>query len=181
MPENSLDVEVEIDAALRELREDRDALEDGAERALNQLTVLAEGAMKAEAPEGAGVSTHLRDTIRTTDKRGLKKEVMPHKRTSDGWLLHRAIVGNPATPRYGGAKPPVWPGSGGDAQGPLAEWARAKLGDRNAAWAIRESIFQSGQASFPNKFIGRSRREWEGQVERIAGRAIENALGSGGA
>lgn len=177
MPENSLDVEVDIGGAIRDLESAADAVETGAKDALDQLAVLAESAMKAEAPEGAGTpGVHMRSTIRTsTERGGLKKIVKPHKRTSEGWLLHRAIVGTPLTPSYNSQKPPVW-SVDGEAQGPLAEWAAAKLGDRNAAWALRESIFESGHATIPNRFIDRSVREWESQADRVADRAIGRAI-----
>lgn len=175
----SIDLELEADEAVAGVRRASENLDEGARDAVDQLTVLAEGAMKAEAPEGAGMpDVHMRSTITTTteDSEGLRKVVMPRKRTGEGWLLHRAIVGTPSTPSYGDAKPPVWPGPSGDAQGPLAEWADAKVGDRNAAWAIANSIADSGHASFPNPFIDRSVRQWRTQVEDIAGSAIADAV-----
>jgi hypothetical protein len=69
-----------------------------------------------------------------------------------------------------------WPGPGGAAQGPLAEWADAKLGDRSAAWAVQQSLVADGPERLPNRFIDRSVREWEGQVERVANRVIEGAI-----
>jgi len=93
-------------------------------------------------------------------------------------LLVRAVVGNPTTPTYTDKAPPVWiDRPGGDAQGPIAQWADAKLGDQNAAWAIAENIKQRGQVSFPNPFVRDSYRQWRSQIEQVATEAVADELG----
>lgn len=177
----SIRLDVDVASAIESLEDTQSDIKGGGEDAVEQLAILAEQHMKAEAPEGAGIpDVHMRSTIRPEyQDDGRVAEIQPHKRTDEGWLLHKAIVGNPSVPRFSsGKKPPVWV-EGGEAQGPLAEWADAKLNDRNAAWAIRESIAESGHATFPNKFIDRSVAKWRTSVNRIADRAISDALGSG--
>lgn len=181
MPNASISLDVDVGGALEALENEQTNIKVGGEDAVQQLAILAERHMKAEAPEGAGIpDVHMRSTIRPEfSDDGRVAEIKPHKRTDEGWLLHKAIVGNPSTPTFdSGSKPPVW-SEGGEAQGPLAEWADAKLNDRNAAWAVRESIAESGHSSFPNKFIDRSVGKWRSSVNRIADRAISDALGSG--
>jgi len=51
------------------------------------------------------------------------------------------------------------------------------LGDPQAGWAVRESIFQSGHDSFPDRFVDRSVNEWESEAERVAGEAVRDAFG----
>lgn len=173
----SVDMDLNLKEAVQTMEESADLTRDGAKQAVKQLAVLAEGAMKEEAPAGAGTDVHMRETIRTNFSRGqLRAEVKPHKRTRDGYPLHRLIVGSPKTPTYSDEKPPVWVGSGGRAQGPLAEWAEAKFGDRSAAWALRESIHPGGQETFPNLFINRSRRDWEGRTEDVVSENVRDAL-----
>lgn len=174
----AVNMDVNLKEAVRTLEAASDLTRDGAERAIKQLAVLAEGSMREEAPVGAGTDTHMRDTIRTDFSRnGLRAEVKPHKRTSEGWPLHHAIVGaKDGPPTYDDEKPPVWVGSGGRAQGPLAEWAEAKFGDRSAAWALRESIYPEGQETFPNLFINRSMRDWQGRTENVVGENVRSAL-----
>lgn len=170
MPDNSIEIDLDDEDAERVVDAWEQALGRGGSRAVQALTVLAEKHMKAEAPEGAGFNPpSLRDSVDTKPEgRSTQKVVMPFKRTSAGWLLVRAVVGNPSTPSYTDEKPPV---------GPLMRWARAKLGDEDAAWAIRESIFQTGHDSFPNPFVDRSERAWEDETEAIAGQAVREALG----
>lgn len=165
-----IQIEIDADAAERAAAEWKRDVDTAGKRAVRALAVLAEGPMKAEAPEGAGLNPpHLRDSIDTKPS-GLTKSkvVMPFKRTQEGWLLVRAIVGDPSAPTYTDERPPP---------GPLLEWARAKLDDRDAGWAVRESIFQSGHKTLPNEFVERSIDEWENQVERVAGQAVRDALG----
>ena len=177
--------EFSVDVDLDDAREAASAWEravgEGGRDAVSQLSVLAEGAMKRNAPEGAGLpNVHLRNTIQALPEgRTLQKTIMPHKRTQEGWLLVRAIVGNPSVPRYTTNAPPVWiDREGGDAQGPLAQWADAKLGDQNAAWAVAQSIKDRGsQLTFPNPFVRDSFRQWRSEVDSIAGDAVEDALG----
>jgi len=174
MAGNSLQIEFDDEAAQRAVDHWQRIVGSGARDAVDQISTLAESTMKAEAPEGVGIpDVNMRTTIKseTTSRDPYRKVIMPHKRTERGWLLHRAIVGNPSVPTYSDEKPPVEP---------LMEWAGAKLGDPSAAWAIRESIYQDGHDSFPNPFIDRSFREWRSQVDRIAGDAVEQAFRTGG-
>lgn len=173
------DINVSVDT--RQAREQVDdwveSLSIGREKALDRLQVLAEGSMKEEAPAGAGTpDVHMRNTIET-DKETGKRVTMPRKRTPEGWLLHRAVVGNPSTPTYSDSKPPVWTGAGGDAQGRLAEWTRAKLGSRQAAFAVANKIKERGtQETFPNPFIERSVDAWISDVEKVATDKVAEAL-----
>lgn len=164
-----IEIEVDADSAAAAAERWEEQAEEGGMRAVRAITVLAEGPMKAEAPEGAGKNPpSLRDSIDTKPE-GLTREkrVMPFKRTNEGWLLVRAVVGNPSTPTYRDERPPP---------GPLLEWARAKLGDASAGWAIRESIYKDGHESFPNRFVDRSIKEWENTVEQVAGKAVQGAF-----
>lgn len=170
MPENSIQIEVDAVDAKRVVNAWKRAVGTGGVDAVTALTVLAENAMRREAPEGAGKNNpSLRDSIDTKPEgRAKRKEVMPYKRTREGWLLVRAIVGQPSAPSYTDERPPP---------GPILEWARAKLGDEQAGWAVRESIFQSGHESFPDRFVDRSMNEWETTVEDVAGEAVRDAFG----
>jgi hypothetical protein len=167
------DIEIDVNAknAQKTVEDWADATDDGAKRAVSAIAVLAESAMKAEAPEGAGFNNpSLRDSIKTKPPESTKtknKRVVPTKRTGEGWLLVRAIVGQPSTPTYTDKRPPP---------GPLIDWARAKLGDPSAGWAIRESIYQDGHESFPDRFVDRSVAVWENEVEQVAGDAVKQAL-----
>jgi len=167
---NSIEVEVDVEAAKRAAETWENDVGRAGKRAVRALTVLAESHMKAEAPEGTGRNNpSLRDSIDTKPESLSKAaRVQPFKRTREGWLLVRAIVGNPSTPTYTDERPPP---------GPLLEWARQKLGDAQAGWAIRESIYQSGHDTFPNRFVDRSMDDWETEVEEIAGEAVREALG----
>lgn len=166
-----IEITVDADAAERAARDWKDDVDDGAKRAVSAIATLAESHMKREAPEGAGFNApSLRDSVTTKppeSTRTKNKRVYPTKRTREGWLLVRAIVGNPSTPTYTDDKPPA---------GPLIDWARAKLGDPSAGWAIREKIFQRGHATFPNEFVDRSIEQWDNQVERVAGNAVREAF-----
>lgn len=169
MPSNTIELEVNEDTAEQVVEAWERAVGEGGVDAVGALTVLAESAMKREAPEGAGFNNpSLRDSIDTKPDSGARRVVMPFKRTREGWLLVRAIVGDPSTPEYDDERPPP---------GPILEWARAKLGDESAGWAVRESIYQSGHDSFPDRFVDRSITEWENNAEEIAGEAVRDALG----
>lgn len=174
-------VDVDLDDATRAADAWERAVGSGGKSAVSQLSVLAEGAMKQNAPEGAGIpNVHMRNTIQALPEgRTLQKTIMPHKRTQEGWLLVRAVVGNPSTPTYTTEAPPVWiDREGGDAQGPLAQWADAKLGDQNAAWAVANAIKERGtQLTFPNPFVRDSFLQWRSEVDDIANSAVEDALG----
>lgn len=168
MPSNSIEIDVDDEDAERIVQAWKDAVGQGGVDAVGALTVLAERSMKREAPEGAGFNNpSLRDSIDTKPDTGARRVVMPFKRTREGWLLVRAIVGQPDTPSYSDERPPP---------GPILDWARAKLGDRSAGWAVRESIYQSGHDSFPNPFVDRSMNEWENTAEQVAGEAVRDAL-----
>lgn len=181
MAVDDFQVEIDAEAGQQAVEAWQDAMREGGKDAVSQLSVLAESAMKQHAPEGVGIpETHMRTTIQALpETRSVQKTVMPLKRTDEGWLLVRAIVGNPSTPTYTRKRPPVWIDTpGGDAQGPLAQWADAKLGDQNAAWAIANKIQARGsQATFPNPFVRDSYRQWQTQVGQVATDAVEDALG----
>jgi hypothetical protein len=177
MPRTEIDVDVDVADAVAVIEAIADEVDAAGAEIVDQLVLLAEGAMKDEAPEGAGIpDVHMRDTIKATGRR-TRQVVKPRKRTEEGWLLHRAIVGSPSVPTWTPeSKPPVWQGPDGEARGPLAEWADAKLGDRSAAWAVQQSLVQSGPETLPNRFIDRSVREWQGQVDRVADRVLEGGI-----
>lgn len=173
----SINLDLDFDEAVEKFNQDAEDIDESAEDIIDQLSVLAEGAMKAEAPEGTGsLNEHLKSTIKATRKSETKAVIQPHKRTRDGWYLHHAIVGNPSVPSYGDVPPPVWSDGSGEAQGPLADWAAAKLGDNNAAWKMAQTIQQRGQRTYPNRFIDRSIEQWSAQVEDIAETNINEAL-----
>ena len=177
------DFEIEVDAteARRAVEAWEDAAGEGGKDAVSQLSVLAEDAYKQRIPEGAGIpNVNARTTVQALpEQRSVQKTIMAHKRTQEGWLLIRAIVGNPTTPTYTTEKPPVWiDREGGDAQGPLAQWADAKLGDQNAAWAVAENIKDRGtQLTFPQPVVRDSYRMWQSQVEDVANQAVAERLG----
>lgn len=170
MPSNSIQIEVDEVDAKRVVNAWKRAVGSGGIDAVTALAVLAESSMKREAPEGAGKNPpSLRDSVDTKPEgRSKRKVVMPFKRTREGWLLVRAVVGQPDTPSYSDERPPA---------GPILEWARAKLGDESAGWAVRESIYQDGHESFPDPFVDRSMDEWEQTAEQVAGDAVRDALG----
>lgn len=178
MAANDVSLDMDLEPAIEAFERLEQSVQPSAARGVSQLAVLAEAAMKKNAPEGAGYDEHLRDTIDTeTSRNGLRASVYPTKRTDEGWLLVNAIVGNPTTPTYQESVP-VWSGPDGDAAGPLARWAAAKLGDRNAAWPIAQSWKHGGgQKTFPNPFVRDAYRQWQGQVERTFGDAFFDAMG----
>jgi len=164
-----IDLEVSVADAVQELRDGSDAVDQGAERAVRQLAVLAEGAMKDEAPEGAGRDQHLRDTVDTRFRRGGKRaNIGARKRTNDGRLLAEIVVEGTDPSSYTLDDPPPVE--------PLMDWADAKLGDPDAAWAIRRSIAQTGHETLPNPFVARAFEDWSDQVEDVAGEAVRDAL-----
>lgn len=166
---NSIELDVDSEDAQRAVQAWKDNVGDGGVDAVTALTVLAENSMKREAPEGAGFNNpSLRDSVDTKPEGPSKRKVvMPFKRTREGWLLVRAIVGQPSVPTYDDERPPP---------GPILEWARAKLGDKQAGWAVRESIYQDGHDSFPDPFVDRSMDEWENTTEEVAGQAVREAF-----
>lgn len=174
----SIDIEVDLESAVARLEETSEDIDDAGVEIVDQLSVLAERFMKREAPEGVGLpSVHMRDTIMAEkSENGHHAVIKPHKRTEEGWLLHKAIVGNPSTPTYGDEPPPVWTDGSGNAQGPLAKWAAAKLGDANDAWPMQKSIKEDGHRTFPNRFIDRSVRHWSDRVEDISNTVVREAV-----
>lgn len=176
---DAIDVSVEVDRAARALAAFADATPEGARRGVHELAILAEGAMKREAPSGAGVpDVPLQNTIAKEPKRPANEiRIMPHKRTTEGWLLAKAIVGSPNTPQYTDKRPAVWTDNSGRAQGRLAEWAAAKLGNRSAAFAVANKIKQRGEhKTFPNPFVARSVREWRDEVASVTNEEVADAL-----
>lgn len=170
---NQISIEFDDAEAQRAIATWREVVGDGAEDAVRQLAMLAERFMKEEAPEGVGIpNVNLTTTIASeqvsSDPFGMV--IKPRKLTQDGWPLHHAIVGNPSTPTYDDVRPPI---------DPLMAWASAKLGDPQAAWPIRESIYQDGQDSFPNPFIDDSVERWQNRVQQISDDAVSSAFGGG--
>lgn len=165
---DNLRIEFDDKQAQRAIDKWQEALGDGAADAVRQLVVLSERYMKDEAPEGAGIpNVNLQNTISSeqTSRDPFQVVVKPRKKTRDGWPLHHAIIEGAS---YGSKRPPI---------DPLMQWASAKLGDPQAAWPIRESIFQDGQESFPNPFVDRSVSRWEGRVQQISDDAVSSAFG----
>jgi hypothetical protein len=181
MSSTEVKVDVDVDDARRAAESWERAMGEGGKDAVSQLSVLAEDAYKRRIPEGAGIpNVHARTTVQALpERRSVQKTIMAHKRTQEGWLLIRAIVGNPSTPTFTTDAPPVWiDREGGDAQGPVAQWADAKLGDQNAAWAVAENIKDRGtQLTFPQPVVRDSYRMWQSQVEEVANQAVAERLG----
>lgn len=168
MPGNDASVDVDIEAALNALDDAPDAVREGGEDTVRQLAVLAEGAQKKEAPEGAGRDVHLRDRIDTRFSRGgLKANVGSRKRAQDGVLLATYVVEGTGPESYDPENPPP----------PMFDWAAAKLGDASLGWAVAQSIAQDGHDTLPNRYVDRSMEAWEHQVEDVAGQQVRDALG----
>lgn len=168
MAKNRVSLGVDTGNARRVIDDAGDAIDDGAWSAVRQLAVLAEGAMKDEAPEGAGRDKHLRDTVDTRFMRqSLVANVGPRKRADDGVLLAKYIVEGTDPSSYTEEPPPI---------APLMDWAAAKLGDSSAAWALQQSIFEGGHDTLPNDFVNDSLDQWENQVEAVAGDQVRDAL-----
>lgn len=169
MVKNRVSVAIDADAARRKLTDLDDAVDEGATKAVQQLAVLAEGAMKKEAPEGTGRDQHLRDSVDTKFRRQRKTaNVGARKRASDGTLLAIYVVeGTDASSYEDGSHPPY---------GPLVEWAEAKLGDPGLGYYIADRIGERGHRTLPNDFVDRSIDEWESQVEDVASDQVQAAL-----
>jgi len=178
MAGDSIDMEMDLGPAIAAMERLEDSVEPSAAASVSQLAVLAESYLKKNAPEGAGYDKHLRETVDTeTSRSGRRATVYPTKRTDEGWLLVRAIVGNPSTPTYK-QDVPVWSDGDGNAQGPLARWAAAKLGDASAAWPISNSWKGGGgQRSFPNPFVRDAYRQFQGRIDRKFGNVFFDAMG----
>lgn len=175
MPDNSVAIDVDIDDAKDVVAQLPDATDEGTTRALRQLTVLAEGAIKKRAPEGAGRDRHLRDTVDTRFSRdGLRASVGPRKRVGDENILLASIL----------ADDPEWSVEnlpGGDDPMPLAPlqaWTAAKWGDGSVAAAARlaHSLVEDGMESAPNPFVEEAFDAWKGRVEDVAGREVRDSL-----
>lgn len=169
MASDKISIDLDKNSAEKMAESWADESDTASKRAVQALTVLAEGPMKAEAPEGTGQNPpSLRDSI-DTKPTGLSKSkvVMPFKRTNSGWLLVRAIVGKPSAPSYDDKRPPV---------DPLIEWARQKLGDPGLGWYLQDKIYREGHETLPNRFVDRSMREWENEAEEVAGEAFRQAF-----
>jgi hypothetical protein len=167
MAGNSASVDVDVESAVDALQDAPDAVRDGGEGAVRQLSVLAEGAQKKEAPEGAGRDAHLRDTIDTRfSRQGLKANVGARKRAQDGVLLATYVVEGTGPGSYDPENPPP----------PLFDWAAAKLGDASLGWAVAQSIANDGHDTLPNRYVDRSMNAWENQVEDVAGSQVREAL-----
>jgi len=170
MGDNQVSIEVDVEEAQAAVEAWREAIGDGAEGAVRQLAVLSEQHMKEEAPEGVGhPDVNLQNTIASEEVESDPPIMLikPRKLTDDGWPLHHAIIGEPSVPQYSDTKPPI---------DPLMAWAAAKLGDPQAAWPIRETIFQDGHKSFPNPFVDRSIESWNDQIQDVADDAVAQAF-----
>jgi hypothetical protein len=170
--------DLEIDVDVPSAAEDRwkAILGEGARDAVDQLSILAERHMKEEAPEGVGIPrVNMRTTIKpkVESQDPYRKSIAPRKKTEQGWPLHHAIIEGTT---YTNSPPPL---------DPILQWARAKIVTigpiEEAAERIRWNIFREGHSSFPNEFVDRSLKRWEGRTEQIAQDAVDDAFDSGGA
>lgn len=167
MAKNRVSLAIDAERAVEQFDDMGDQIDDGASRTVRQLSVLAEGPMKKEAPEGTGRNRHMRDTIDTKFRRdGLTANVGARKRTQDGGLLAEIIVEGTDPESYD-TQPPY---------GPLVAWADAKLGDPGIGYYLAEKIGRGGHETLPNPFVDRSLQQWENQVEGLAGESIAAAL-----
>lgn len=175
------DLEIELDVPSRAEDRWKEILDEGAEDAVDQLSVLAERHMKDEAPEGVGIprvnmSTTIKAAVDSTDP--YRKEVKPRKRTDQGWPLHHVIIEGTGPASYTGSPPPL---------DPILQWASAKLvpdaGEtiEEVAQNVRWHIAQEGHETLPNPFIDRSLKRWESRSEQIAQDAVDDAFDTGGA
>lgn len=169
------DLEIEVDVPSRAEDRWKQILGEGAEDAVDQLSILAERHMKEEAPEGVGIPrvnmrTTIKPKVESTDP--YRKSIAPRKKTDEGWPLHHAIIEGTD---YTSSPPPL---------DPILQWARAKIVTtttiREAAEAIRWNIFQEGHSSFPNEFVDDSLERWESRTQQIAQDAVDDAFDSGG-
>jgi len=172
--DNEVEIEIQRNRALRDLEELKQDIDEAGKSVANQLAIIAEAAMKREAPEGAGIPDNpLKSTIGVFPPgKGAKiKIVKPTKRTRAGWLLHHGIIGNPSTPTYTDERPPI---------PPLVEWAAAKRsGDPlTEAFKVANSILARGtQETYPNPFVYRSFKNWENSIESVARKAVNEEVG----
>jgi len=172
MAKNRISLGIDAEDAIRQANDLPDAVDDGASDAVKQLAVLAEGAMKKEAPEGAGADKRMRDTIHTKFRRqGLTANVGARKRTDDGGLLSEIVVEGTDASSY-----VATPGLVAFLADQIEDWADAKLGDESAAYAVAWSIARNGHATLPNDFVDRSLDDWESQVEDVTGDKVRDAM-----
>lgn len=168
------DLEIEVDVPSRAEDRWKQILGEGAEDAVDQLSVLAERHMKDEAPEGVGIprvnmATTIKPKLESEDP--YRKSIAPRKRTEQGWPLHHAIIEGTS---YNSGPPPL---------DPILSWVQGKLSTANpiqAAENIRWNIFHDGHETFPNRFVDRSLKRWEGRSKQIAQDAVDDAFDSGG-
>lgn len=169
MPGNRTEVDVDIDAAKDVIDQLPDATDEATTRSIRQLTVLAEGELKKQAPEGAGRDKHLRETVDTRFSRdGLRATVGPRKRVGDENILLAEILGD--HPSWSWDDPPPLQ--------PLRDWTGAKWGDDSIAAAarLRASLVEDGMDSAPNPFVEEAFDNWVVQVEDAVGRDVREAL-----
>lgn len=174
MAKNRISLGLDIQTAIRQMEDLPNAVDDGAASAVRQLAVLAEGAMKAEAPEGAGRDRHMRDSVDTRFPQGRDGKVAnvgARKRASDGVLLATYVVEGTDSTSYD-----VSPEMAAFLGHQMEDWAAAKVGDPSAAYPIAWSIIRSGHATLPNRFVDRSLAAWEDQVEDVAGEKVQAAM-----
>lgn len=165
MPKNRISLGIDTGEAARQFDGAPGEIDDAASNAVKQLAVLAEAAMKDEAPEGT--SGDLRDEIDTRFRKdGLTANVGSRKRTDDGGLLAEIIVEGTDSSSYD-TQPPY---------GPLVRWAEAKLGDGGIGYYLAERIGREGHETLPNPFVDRSLDAWEDQVEDVAGQEVRDAM-----
>lgn len=171
MGKNRISLAIDAESGIAAFEDAEDAIDDGATDAVHQLAVLAEGAMKAEAPEGTSTPS-LRETIDTKFRRnGLTANVGARKKTQDGGLLAEVIVEGTDTGSY-----PNEPWMVRFLGKRLEDWADAKLGDESLGYAVAWGIVRDGHETLPNRFVDRSLDEWEGQVEDVAGQQVREAM-----
>jgi len=169
MAKNRVSLGIDAEDAIRQFDDLDDAVEDGASDAVRQLAVLAEGAMKSEAPEGD--TGDLRDRIDTKFRRqGLTANVGSRKKV-DGVLLATYVVEGTDPSSYD-----VNPGTAAFLAHQLMGWASAKLGDPQAAYPVAWSIIKTGHKRLPNQFVDRSLDDWEDQVENLTSEKVSDAM-----
>jgi hypothetical protein len=172
MAKNRISLGMDIAGAARAFKQGGDDVDDAASRAVRQLAVLAEGAMKEEVPEGAGRDQSTRDSIDTRFRRqGKTANVGARKRTDDGGLLAEIIVEGTDGSSYDPS-----PGLVGFLGKRMEDWAAAKLGSPSLAYPVAWSIVRDGHERLPNRFVDRSLNQWEGQVEDVAGDEVRRAM-----
>jgi hypothetical protein len=175
MAQNPTKIVVDIDDAKDVIDQLPDAIDDGATRAIRQLSVLAEGELKSNAPEGAGRDIHMRETIRTQFSRnGLRATIGPRKRVGGENILLADILAD--DPEWTDENRPE--GDNPIPLSPLMAWTGAKWGDPTVAAAARlaHSLVDDGMQSAPNDWVEDSFDDWKTQVEDIAGDELRDSI-----